>query len=117
MNKQTKHYVKRGPWTPWGYADEVITWDNGLKFYSTPSHGGFKVPEKLKKQLAHHDEKACASSDWSPWYEEDCEAIKIMLAFPECFKNELQPYDPEKLIESYVHWFNPDGTYRDRSIA
>jgi hypothetical protein len=64
-------------------------------FHSTPSHGGFRVPEQIAKRripeyilgnVAEYDElQQCY------WFEEDCAACIVMLFFDEFFEDtELQ---------------------------
>jgi len=53
--------------TPWGMSDHVVDYGNGIKFYGTPSHGGFKIPKKLNNQIPEY------MRNENGWYEEDCE--------------------------------------------
>ena len=70
--------------TPWGKPDDAKAYDNGMVFYSTPSHGGFKVPNELLKTMPIKYRNA------DGWYEEDCEYAKIILAFPQYFTAKQQ---------------------------
>jgi hypothetical protein len=102
--------------TPWGQSDheKYYTEDKGITFYSTPGHGGFfltkdyndKVHEALRQEPA--------------WYEEDCEAAKIVYTFPELFK--YSSYDPIPTIKGYFpdEWERMTGekvTAEDSSIV
>jgi hypothetical protein len=91
--------------TPWGKADDISEVFNGVKFYSTPNHGGFKVDKSLlsvmpKKYVIDHG-----------WYEEDCDSCKVVLAFPEKFDSKTVDFAQT----TWNYWFNEDGTYKKRS--
>lgn len=83
--------------SPWGMIDHVEKVAEGIHFVSTSSHGGFELsPERLAKM------PACLRMRGG-WYEEDCEASKVVCAFPEHF-DERQV---KLAIESLKNWF-PD---------
>jgi hypothetical protein len=84
--------------TPWGRADYKKVIADGITFYGTPSHGGFHLtPER---QAAMPD--ALRLSD--PWYEEDCDWVRIVCAFPEAFEAETR----EKAEAILKNW-RPDA--------
>lgn len=65
--------------TPWGkfqYKEKIT---RGINFYSTASHGGFKVSKKLNEQVP----EALRNEDG--WYEEDCDSARVYIAFPQFF--------------------------------
>ena len=76
-----------GP-SPWGTSEKVTEIAKGIKFVSTPSHGGFHVsaermtrmPDNLKdkRRFGIHAER-----DGDGWFEEDFEVYLVVLAFPE----------------------------------
>lgn len=94
--------------TPWGHSDGVTSFgDEGLVLFTTPSHGGFYVPELLTNRMpielrkhegTHNPQRAygyataLARVDTTfcgvAWYEEDCEATLVTLAFPELFTDD-----------------------------
>lgn len=52
--------------TPWGKADTIREICPGIKWVTTPGHGGMLVDEKLNQAVRIH-------RNTSGWYEEDCE--------------------------------------------
>ncbi len=85
--------------TPWGVANLATERGPGVWFYSTPSHGGFKlshgsgqrIPERFRTQR----------EGWPDWYEEDCEASIVVAYFPELFTTE----ERTRALESLAHWY------------
>ena len=78
------------PATPWGIADQSTTIAPGIVFHSTPSHGGFHIsPDKLASMdpvLRALPAFCGRAAVWAKgWYEEDCDAALIPLAFPADF--------------------------------
>jgi len=88
--------------TPWGMADSIKTYSNGVILYGTPSHGGFYVPENLL------DEMEPQFQNEGGWYEEDCEYCKVILAFPAMFTDQ----EVINAGETYNRSFNEDGEYK-----
>ena len=80
--------------TPWGQSDCSVEYGPGVTFYGTPSHGGFHLsPEReaeLDMRLREHGITAeAARMGYEPgWYEEDCSAYAVVVAFPELFPSE-----------------------------
>ncbi len=68
--------------TPWGLADDKTIVTDGIVFYSTPSHGGYKVSKAILAVMPKH----LVNDDG--WYEEDCEWSKVCIAFPHLFPPE-----------------------------
>ena len=87
--------------TPWGVSDYADIVAPGIVFYSTPSHGGYKVDKTL---LATIPKKYVNASGW---YEEDCEALKVVLAFPQYFTADKV----ELARELYGRMFDDNGRY------
>lgn len=87
--------------TPWGNAQTAHVHAEGIVFYSTASHGGFKLdPER--NALAHPAwRNRCGS------YEEDCEAAKVIVTFPALFSEEAV----EAAHPTLKNWF-PDAYER-----
>jgi len=80
--------------TPWGASQnkEVIT--KGIIFYSTSSHGGFKVSPVMNARI----HPAWRNRDG--WYEEDMEWAIVALSFPEFFADK-EVADAENTL---IHW-------------
>jgi len=87
--------------TPWGKTETAEVHTDGIVFYSTASHGGFKL-DCERNALVHS-----AWRNRGGWYEEDCEAAKVIVTFPSLFA--------EKAIEAahrtLKNWF-PDAYER-----
>lgn len=70
--------------TPWGAAQEVREYPNGILLVSTARHGGYFVPAHLLDRIPPtHREFAAEWSGSEQWYEEDCAWAAVVLAFPE----------------------------------
>jgi len=54
--------------TPWGASQQRLKLGTGINMYSTASHGGIKVSEKLNRSIP------AQFREESGWYEEDCRA-------------------------------------------
>ena len=91
-------------YTPWGRADDKTEKAPGIVFYSTPSHGGFKIAKPILAVMPKH----LVNDDG--WYEEDCEWCKVALAFPHLFDEKRF----EAAQKTWSFWFKDDGTYKDR---
>lgn len=66
-------------WTPWEMSQTSMTYADGVVFYSTASHGGFKLSDVRNAQVAEalrHDDG---------WYEEDEDWSKVAVTFPALF--------------------------------
>ena len=80
--------------TPWGVADYAREYAEGIVFYGTPSHGGFKLSAERLAQM--HS----ALREKDGWFEEDCAWAKVAFAFPECFADEQR----EAAIRTLKDW-------------
>lgn len=83
--------------TPWGDADYVKEYAEGITFYGTPGHGGFKLDRK---------HNAMVDSSWrkkSGWYEEDVEWAIAAFTFPNAFSE-----SDRKQAEFTVKDYYPD---------
>lgn len=81
--------------TPWGTADHVETYDNGVVRVSTPSHGGMFCNPELNERVPEPLRNA------DGWYEEDLDAHCVVVAFPECFGAE----DVEQATKVIRDWY------------
>lgn len=74
--------------TPWGLSDSSKKYAPGIIYYSTPSHGGFKLS---KKKLANMPKPLQALSFPSPgWFEEDAAWAAVAVAYPKFFGDEVK---------------------------
>jgi len=80
--------------TPWGAADYAREYAEGITFFGTPSHGGFKLSAERLAQM--HP----ALRERGGWFEEDCAWAKVAFAFPECFADEQR----EAAIRTLKDW-------------
>ena len=75
--------------TPWGTAQSVDKIAEGLFFISTPSHGGYWVSqERLGRMPLVLLTPSRFYTVGSQWFEEDVEAARVVLAFPDLFEPE-----------------------------
>lgn len=81
--------------TPWGKAQSKEILAIGIKFYSTASHGGFKLNKAQNARIP------LALRNDDGWYEEDCECYKVFYAYPELFPNISQ----EDAIKGLKRWY------------
>lgn len=90
--------------TPWGQADSVREYPNGIRWVGTPSHGGFWVPAKVLAAIPEmHQLYALKWSGSRQWYEEDCAWACVALAFPEFFTVE----DLSAARDTVRRWISP----------
>lgn len=94
------------PLTPWGNADSKTEYGLGVNFYSTPSHGGFRVSGKALQRIP----EKYRQTKYAPygWFEEDCDWSIVAYFLPEFFDVQerdaaletLSRYHPEILVET-----------------
>lgn len=95
-----------GSRTPWGPADQVEHFADGIAFAHAPGHGGIKLSPQRNREV----HPALRRSDG--WYEEDCNYHIAAYAFPEEFaphwgSGRTPEYVAETSAESLRYWF-PD---------
>ena len=84
-------------YTPWGKADYEKVYAEGIVFYGTPSHGGFKLDRERNTKV--HP----ALRERDGFYEEDCAWAKVAFTFPDVFSEK----DREAAIRTMKEWY-PD---------
>lgn len=84
-------------YTPWGKADYEKVYAEGIVFYGTPSHGGFKLDRERNAKV--HP----ALRERDGFYEEDCAWAKVAFTFPDVFSEK----DREAVIRTLKEWY-PD---------
>jgi hypothetical protein len=80
--------------TPWGRAETARLQGEGVVFYSTPSHGGFRLDARRNAQIPERWRNE------SRWYEEDWQWAKVAVSFPELFADD--DLDTARQIMAYV---------------
>lgn len=72
--------------TPWGYSQSHIEISEGISKVTTASHGGYHLdPERWNDfKLRFPDFQPYAGASW---FEEDCDAVAVVLAFPQSFED------------------------------
>ena len=90
MKAQTPTIPAVGSYCPWGTVQHVTDYGDGIVVVSTPSHGGFYVPDALLWRI--DPDRVAWSKAWSGsrnWFEEDCAACFVVDAFSEKFPRRL----------------------------
>lgn len=83
--------------TPWGKSEQQAHRADGIVFHTTACHGGFKLDRKRNAQVP------VVFRNSGGWYEEDCEAAKVIISFPQYFT----PETVEKAHKAVKNYF-PD---------
>lgn len=86
--------------TPWGMADFETYFAPGIVFYSTPSHGGFRLSPERQAQLETKFPGFKPFAGQRGWYEEDCDWAAVALTFPEAFP-EVAPSEAQAVFDRY----------------
>lgn len=91
------------PVTPWGYTNDADVICDGIVFYQTPSHGGYKVSHQLNEEIPEY------MRNENGWYEEDVEWCKVVVALPDKFNDDLVKTATRTLRDwypnEYEHFF------------
>ena len=74
-----------GMTTPWGVAQTVEQLAEGIFFVSTPSHGGAWVSQEWREFMPGVLKRPTNFYQGGPWFEEDCEILRVVVAFPRAF--------------------------------
>ncbi len=87
--------------TPWGESQLTTHYDTGIVFYSTASHGGFKLDRARNAQVPNYLRRA------GGWYEEDCDWAIVALIFPIAIlkhDGEKTPNTLDSARKSLLNW-------------
>ena len=68
--------------TPWGPSQDAEVIADGITFHSTASHGGIHLSPTRQAQMPAYFRDTFAGG---PWYEEDCDYVRVALVFPQFF--------------------------------
>lgn len=90
--------------TPWGAPQQIEQIGEGVCFVRTAGHGGFFVPPELNRRVpAKWRAISFNGQARNGWYEEDCDAVMVVLTFPHLF-----PVDALACAtEAFNHWHAP----------
>lgn len=94
---------ERGTCTPWGRAQQGISYGYGVMLYSTAGHGGFHVSKTVEEAMAPNLRL------YGGWYEEDVEWSILPIALPHLFtrfevrlaRETMHHFMPKKYIEIF----------------
>lgn len=81
-----------GAVTPWGNADSRNDYADGIAFYSTPSHGGFRLTADREAELDAKLRAVGTTAEQARmgysagWFEEDCSSLAVLYGWPELFQ-------------------------------
>ena len=89
--------------TPWGQSDRETVIAEGIVFYSTPSHGGFRLSDERMSEMPADFRESTFVPD-GRWYEEDCDAAKVVVTF-------RQHFGPDELkrADAMVAWISDNA--------
>jgi hypothetical protein len=115
--------------TPWGASQDSKQYGKGITFYSTASHGGFKVIAELLAKMPDYlrssEPRGDARRGTHEWFEEDCEWCFVATCFPERFseqeraaaKDTLRNSFPDEYEKFYNVVLEPGDSYtRDKRL-
>lgn len=96
------------PKTPWGISDSSEFIRDGIMFFATPGHGGFRCETKLYRERCQEKKIPYKpASDYDTrrytWFEEDGEWAYLAIAFPEHFSE-----DNLKIADRSIRNYDPD---------
>ncbi len=74
--------------TPWGPSQHIEPVAEGIDFITTAGHGGYRLSKPRQAEFAKKFPGYVPFGGSLQWFEEDCEAAMVPVAFPECFAAE-----------------------------
>lgn len=98
--------------TPWGVPDRITWLVPGVAFVSTPGHGGFWLDSGRRKIMR---DKFNGLAPNKAYYEEDCEAALVLLAFFDELGDAR--HSLQEVTRWAQRWFNVDGTSKALDIS
>jgi len=88
--------------TPWGHSQSIEEIAPGIVFVSCAGHGGFKLDDERNKQVpAAWRARSFNKQGLRGWYEEDCDAVLVVLSFPGAF-----PDQRERALRAFASMFH-----------
>jgi len=92
--------------TPWGVADNSKQIADGITSHSTSSHGGIELSSERHETLQRKFKFNTFAG--GRFYEEDCDACAVVIAFPTCFSTQ-KVVRAVKAAEQFKSWEVNDG--------
>lgn len=96
--------------TPWGEPDVVDELAEGITWYETPSHGGYRLSDKRVKELPSHLRAHKPFAGYG-WYEEDVDWCIVALGFPDVYCARLSQDERERKLaiaqSTFDQWIKP----------
>lgn len=90
--------------TPWGFSQDVTPYGEGITFYGTASHGGFKVEEPYLSRIPVEWRRATFQQQGlRGWFEEDADWSIVVLMYGDRFNAE----DRARAVEIFDGWIKP----------
>lgn len=71
--------------TPWGMSQTRTNYADGITFFQTAGHGGFRLSDARLIELTAKLGPVKTFSHFPQWFEEDCDWAHVAVAFPELF--------------------------------
>lgn len=86
--------------TPWGRAQNKTKIADGIFFASTASHGGFWLSQQRLNEMPEALREG-KFTNRKNWFEEDCEYVRVVIAFPQWFPN-IKEEDAKRTLKEYA---------------
>lgn len=99
IERNGKHQIET-PWGPSQSCDEVAP---GIWSIDTASHGGYRLSPDRQAAFAKRFPGYVPFGGSLQWFEEDCEAAMIPVAFPDCF-----PAESVERATKFVRMYRPE---------
>jgi hypothetical protein len=100
LPRQRDSLMKEQKRTPWGLADGMMVYGDGIVRYYTPGHGGIHVDRKRNAKIHPALREACGDG---AWYEEDCGWSAVAFTHQELFTSREVRHATETLKNRYPH--------------
>jgi len=84
--------------TPWGRSDSYQEETAGIKFYGTPSHGGYFIPKKLNETIPEY------MRNENQWYEEDCDWCLPVIALGTSYFPHVSAENVIQAWDTFKNW-------------
>lgn len=90
--------------TPWGLSDGCTTLAPGIEMHSTPGHGVIRLATVERRRAFYERFPSFRTfSGAAQWFEEDCDAAAVVLAFADEFEND-EVYNAVRSVKCSAAW-------------